>query len=40
LDVVLAILIFSVEERVECRREKDLQLRIEEYILGVEKRGR
>ena len=35
LDVALAVLFFCVEEWVECRREKDLRPRIEEYVLGV-----
>jgi hypothetical protein len=35
LDVALAVLFFCVEEWVECRREKDLRPRIEEYVLGM-----
>jgi hypothetical protein len=39
LGVALGVLFFCVEEWVECRREKGLQQRIEEYILGVAWRG-
>jgi hypothetical protein len=39
LDVALAVLFFRVEGWVECRREKGLRPRIEEYILGVAWRG-
>ena len=39
MNVALAVLFFCVEEWVECRREKGLRPRIEEYILGVAWRG-
>jgi hypothetical protein len=39
LGVALGVLSFCVGEWVECRREKGLRPRIEEYILGVAWRG-